>query len=118
MKRIFIAIAVVSLGAMFGITDLRGAQESKETKEPAKGEHFDGSGTVKKVEADLCVVTGLRYWLHPKEGSDIRLKPESKHDLQVLDRAAKENSTVHVTGAWDEAVECHYVKISKVHSTK
>ncbi len=118
MKNIFSAIAVVSLGLTFAVTDLRGAQESKKTKEPAKGEHFDGGGTVKRLEADICMVTGLRYWLHPKKGADVKLQPESKHDSQVLDRAAKNNSKVHVTGNWDEAVKCHYVKVSKAEETK
>ncbi|HYY12873.1 MAG TPA: hypothetical protein VE758_00405 [Chthoniobacterales bacterium] len=118
MKNVFIAIIVASLGATFAVTDLQGAKESKKTNEPAKGEHFDGSGTVKRLEADVCMVTGLHYWLHPSKGADVRLKPESKRDSQVLDRAAKASSKVHVTGTWDEAVECHYVKVSKAAEVK
>jgi hypothetical protein len=64
------------------------------------------------------MVTGLHYWLHPSKGADVRLEPESKRDSQVLDRAAENNSKVHVTGTWDEAVECHYVKVSKAAEVK
>lgn len=113
-----IGLVVISLGLTFAVMDIQGAQESKKTKEPAKGERFDGGGTVKRLEADVCMVTGLHYWLHPSKGSDVRLKPESKHDSQVLDRAAKDNSKVHVSGTWDEAVECHYVKVSKAQEVK
>jgi hypothetical protein len=112
-----IGIVVISLGLTFGVIAVQGAQEPK-NKEPAKGEHFDGSGTVKRLEADPCLLTGLHYWLHPRKGTDVRLEAESKHDSQLLDRAAKANSKVHVTGTWDEAVKCHYVKVSKAQEVK
>jgi hypothetical protein len=119
MKNIFIGLIAAVFGVTFAMADLQGAQaKSKESKEPAKGEHFDMGGTVKKVEMDICMVTGLHYWLHPKKGEDVRLYPTSKHDSQVLDDAAKNNSSVHVTGTWDESVQCHYVRISKVGKLK
>ena len=121
MKNILIGLIVVTFGGALTIANLPGAEaKSKESKQRAgaKGEHFDMTGTVKKNEIDLCMVTGLRYWLHPKKGEDIRLKPTSKHDSQVLDAAAKNNSSVHVSGTWEQAVECRYVQISKVEKIK
>jgi hypothetical protein len=116
--RSMIRIVVISLGLTFAVMDVQGAQESKKTKEPTKGEHFDGSGTVRRLEADPCLLTGLHYWLHPSKGTDVRLQSESKRDSQVLDRAAKNDSKVHVSGTWDEAVKCHYVKVSKAQEVK
>ena len=119
MKNILIGLIAAVFGVTLGMADLQGAQaKSKQSKEPAKGEHFDMSGTVKKVEMDICMVTGLHYWLHPKKGEDVRLYPTTKHDSQVLDDAAKNNSSVHVTGTWDESVQCHYVRISRVGKLK
>ena len=121
MKNIVIGLIAVALGATLNMADLQGAQtKSKESKQQAgaEGEHFDMNGTVKKNEIDLCMATGLRYWLHPKKGEDVRLKPMSKHDSQVLDDAAKNNSSVHVSGTWQQTVECHYVQISKVGRIK
>jgi len=121
MKKIIVGFFAVAVGGALSMADVQGAQaKSKESKAQteAKGEHFDMSGTVKKLEMDLCMVTGLRYWLHPTKGEDVRLKPTSKHDSQMLDNAAKNNSSVHVTGTWDQAVECRYVRISKVEKSK
>ena len=121
MKNILIGLIAVALGATLNMADLQGAQtKSKESKQQAgaKGEHFDMRGTVKKMEIDICMATGLRYWLHPKKGEDVRLKPMSKQDSQLLDDAAKNNSSIRVWGTWDEAVECRYVQISKVEKIK
>jgi len=119
MKNILIGLIAAVFCVTLGVAELQGAQaKSKESKEPAKGDSFDMSGTVKKVEMDICMVTGLHYWLHPKKGEDVRLYPTSKHDSHVLDDAAKNNSSVHVSGTWDEAVQCHYVRISRVSKIK
>jgi len=119
MKNILIGLIAADFCVTLGVAELQGAQaKSKESKEPAKGDSFDMSGTVKKVEMDICMVTGLHYWLHPKKGEDVRLYPTSKHDSHVLDDAAKNNSSVHVSGTWDEAVQCHYVRISRVSKIK
>jgi hypothetical protein len=73
MKNIFIGLTATVFGVTLGIAHLQGAQaKSKESKDPAKGEHFDMSGTIKKVEMDICMVPGLHYWLHPKKGEDVR----------------------------------------------
>ena len=119
MKNILIGLIAVAFGVTLSMTDLQGAQaKSKQSKQPAKGEHFDMIGMVKKAEMDPCMLTGLHYWLHPKKGEDFRLNPTSKHDSQVLDNAAKNNSSVHVTGTWEEAVKCSYVQASKVEKIK
>ena len=119
MKNILIGLIAAVFCVTLGVAELQGAQaKSKESKEPAKGDSFDMSGTVKKVEMDICMVTGLHYWLHPKKGEDVRLYPTSKHHSHVLDDAAKNNSSVHVSGTWDEAVQCHYVRISRVSKIK
>jgi len=119
MKNKLIGLIAAVFCVTLGVAELQGAQaKSKESKEPAKGDSFDMSGTVKKVEMDICMVTGLHYWLHPKKGEDVRLYPTSKHDSQVLGDAAKNNSSVHVSGTWDEAVQCHYVRISRVSKIK
>src|SRR5947209_7475959 len=92
MKNIVIGLIAVAFGATLNMADLQGTQtKSKESKQQAeaKGEHFDMRGTVKKMEIDICMVTGLRYWLHPKRGEDVRLKPMSKHDSQILDDAPR-----------------------------
>jgi hypothetical protein len=119
MKNILVGLIAAIFAVTLGMADLQGAQaKSKESKEPAKGEHFDMNGTVKKVEMDICMVTGLHYWLHPKKGEDVRLYPASEHQSQVLDSAAKNNTSVHVTGTWDESMQCHYVRISNVAKLK
>jgi len=119
MKNVLIGLIAAVFAAMLAMVDLEGAQaKSKTSKDPAKGEHFDMRGTVKKVQMDICMVTGLHYWLHPKKGENVRLYPTSKHDSEVLDNVAKNNSSVHVAGTWEEAVQCHYVQISKVEKIK
>jgi hypothetical protein len=119
MKNLLIGLIAVAFGGALSVANLQGAAaKSKQSKPPAKGEHFDMSGTVKKNEIDFCMVTGLHYSLHPKKGDEVKLKPTSKHDSQILDDAAKNNSSVHVAGTWQQTVECHYVQISKVEKIK
>jgi len=64
------------------------------------------------------MVTGLRWALHPENGDDVKIYPKTKHATDVLDQAAKNKSTVHVTGTWKQTAECHYVETSKVTVAK
>jgi hypothetical protein len=60
------------------------------------------------------MVTGLRWALHPAKGEDVKVYPKTNHATDVLDRAAKNKSTVQVSGTWKETVKCLYVETSKV----
>src|SRR5438874_5276885 len=97
---------------------IQAAEKSGDTKTPRAGEAFSGSGTVIKNNIDICMVTGLRWALHPESGEDVKVYPKTKHATEVLDQASKNNSTVHVNGTWKQTAECHYVETSKVAITK
>jgi hypothetical protein len=92
--------------------------EKSSNKTPKAGEAFSGRGTVIKNNVDICMVTGLRWALHPENGEDVKIYPKTKHTTDVLDRAAKNKSTIHVSGTWKQTAECHYVEISKVTIAK
>ena len=64
------------------------------------------------------MVTGLRWALHPENAEDVKIYPKTKHTTDVLDRAAKNKSTIRVTGTWKQTVDCHYVEISRVTIVK
>src|SRR5436190_9757420 len=93
---------------------IQAAEKSSDTKTPKAVESFSRSGTVIKNNVDICMVTGLRWALHPENGEDVKIYPKTKHATDMLDRAAKIKSTVRVTGTWKQTVECHYVETSKV----
>jgi hypothetical protein len=92
--------------------------KSKEKQTPKAGQSYSGSGTVIKNNVDICMVTGLRWALHPENGEEVKVYPKTKHATEALDQAAKNNSTVHVAGTWKESLGCHYVETSKVSSAK
>jgi len=108
------AFALLALAA----PTIQAAEKSSHAKTPKVGESFSKSGTVIKNNVDICMVTGLRWALHPENGEDVKIYPKSKHATDVLDRAAKNKSTVRVTGTWKQTVECHYVETSKVTVSK
>lgn len=105
-----VALALLALAA----PTIQAAEKSSDTKTPKAGESFSRSGTVIKNNVDICMVTGLRWALHPENGEDVKIYPKTKHATDMLDRAAKNKSTVRVTGTWKQTVECHYVETSKV----
>ena len=105
-----VAFALLALAA----PTIQAAEKSSDTKTPKAGEWFSRSGTVIKNNVDICMVTGLRWALHPENGEDVKIYPKTKHATDMLDRAAKNESTVRVTGTWKQTVECHYVETSKV----
>ena len=107
-----VAFALLALAA----PTIQAAEKSSDTKKT--GESFSRSGTVIKNNVDICMVTGLHWALHPENGEDVRIYPKTKHATDVLDRAAKNKSTVRVTGTWKQTVECHYVETSKVTVVK
>ncbi|PYI97068.1 MAG: hypothetical protein DMF00_14315 [Verrucomicrobia bacterium] len=109
-----VAFALLALAA----PTIQAAEKSSDTKTPKAGESFSRSGTVIKNNVDICMVTGLRWALHPENGEDVKIYPKTKHATDVLDRAAKNKSTVRVTGTWKQTVECHYVETSKVTVVK
>lgn len=105
-----LAFALLALAA----SPIQAAKESSDTKTPKPGESFSRSGTVIKNNVDICMVTGLRWALHPENGENVKIYPKTKHATDVLDRAAKHQATVRVTGTWRETVQCHYAETSKV----
>ena len=111
----FVAFALLALATA---PTVQAAEKSSDKKTPKAGESFSGSGTVIKNNVDICMVTGLRWALHPENGEDVKIYPKTKHATDVLDRAAKNKSTVRVTGTWKQTVECHYVETSKVTVVK
>src|ERR1051325_10676461 len=113
MKTVLSGLVALALLALASPT-IQAAEKSSGTKTPKAGESFSKSGTVIKNNVDICMVTGLRWALHPENGEDVKVYPKTKHATEVLDRAAKNNSTVRVTGAWKQTAECHYVETSKV----
>ena len=122
MKNILSGLFGFALVAALAAAPMQGAEAKKKEKEtepaPKAGEAYSGSGTVTKNDIDICMVTGLRYWLHPKNKEEVRVYPKSKHESEVLDDAVKNKSTVHVAGTWKETVQCHYVETSKVEKVK
>jgi hypothetical protein len=120
MKTILSGLSAFALMAALAAAPAQAAEaKAKEEKPtPKAGEAYHGSGTVKKNEIDICMVTGLRYWLHPKSEEDVRLYAKSDHDSKMLDDAVKNKWTVHVTGTWKQTVECHYVETSNVEKVK
>jgi len=120
MKTILSGLFAFALVAALAAAPAQAAEaKRKENKHtPKAGEPYHGSGTVTKNDIDICMVAGLRYWLHPKSEEDVRVYPKSKHDSQVLDDAVKNKSTVHVTGTWKQTMECLYVETSKVEKVK
>ena len=117
MKIVFSGLVALALLTLGGPT-IQAAEKASDTKTPKTGDSFHGSGTVIKNNADICIVTGLRWALHPENGEDVKVYPKTKHATDVLDQAAKNNSTVRVTGAWKQTAECHYVETSKVTVAK
>jgi len=105
-----VAFALLALAA----PTIQAAEKSSDTKTPKAGESFSRSGTVIKNNVDICMVTGLRWALHPDNDEDVKIYPKTKHATDMLDRAAQNKSTVRVTGTWKQTVECHYVETSKV----
>src|ERR1700746_4221929 len=117
MKIALSGMVAFALLALAGPT-FQAAEKSRDTKTPKTGESFSKSGTVIKNNVDICMVTGLRWALHPENGEDVKIYPKTKHATDMLDRAAKNKSTVRVTGTWKQTVECHYVETCKVTVTK
>jgi hypothetical protein len=111
MKIFLSGLAAVAL--MVGSVT-QAAEKSADKKEPKAGESYTGSGTVIKNNVDICMVAGLRWALHPENKEEVKIYPKTKRTTDVLDRAAKNDSTVRVTGTWKKTAECHYVEISKV----
>jgi hypothetical protein len=117
MKIVFSGLVVLTLLTLAGPT-IQAAEKASDTKTPKAGDSFHGSGTVIKNNVDICIVTGLRWALHPEDGEDVKIYPKTKHATEVLDRAATNKSTVRVTGTWKQTAECHYVETSKVTVVK
>ena len=114
MKKVLSSLAAFALFALIAMPTVRATEKSSDKKTPKEGESYSGSGTVIKNNIDICMVTGLRWALHPESGEDVKVYPKTEHATHVLDQAAKNNSTVHVTGTWKQTAECHYVETSKV----
>jgi len=96
MKIVFSGLVAFALLTFAGPT-IQAAEKSSDTKTPKAGDSFRRSGTVIKNNVDICIITGLRWALHPEEGEDVKVYPKTEHATDVLDRAAKNNSTVRVT---------------------
>src|SRR5438105_15776220 len=111
----FVAFALLALATA---PTVQAAEKSSDKKTPTAGEYYSGSGTVIKNNVDICMVTGLRWALHPENGEEVKVYPKTKHATEALDLAAKNNSKVHVAGTWKETLGCHYVETSKVSTVK
>jgi hypothetical protein len=118
MKIVVNGLVAFTLFGLVAATGLQAAEKSNEKKTPKAGESFSGTGTVIKNNVDICMVTGLRWALHPEAAEDVKIYPKTKHATDVLDQAAKNNSTVRVSGTWKETVQCHYVETSRVTIVK
>jgi len=118
MKIILSGFAAFALLALVAAPTVQAAEKSSDKKTPKAGESFSGSGTVIKNNVDICMVTGLRWALHPEKGEDVKVYPKTNHVTDVMDRAAKNKSTVRVSGTWKETLDCHYVETSKVTIVK
>ena len=118
MKILLSGLAAFALFALILMPATQAAEKSSDKKTPKEGQSYSGSGTVIKNNIDICMVTGLRWALHPESGEDVKVYPKTKHATEVLDQASKNNSTVHVNGTWKQTAECHYVETSKVAITK
>jgi len=118
MKILLSGLAAFALFALIPMPATQGAEKSSDKKTPKEGQSYSGSGTVIKNNIDICMVTGLRWALHPESGEDVKVYPKTKHATEVLDQASKNKSTVHVNGTWKETAKCHYVETSKVAITK
>ena len=114
MKILLPGLMAVTLSLLIAWPTVQAAEKSSDKKIPKTGESYSGSGTVIKNNVDICMVTGLRWALHPENAEEVKIYPKTNHATDVLDRAAKNNSTVHLTGTWKQTMECHYVETSKV----
>src|SRR2546423_2783807 len=98
MKIVLSSLAALAVLALAAAPPIQAAEKSSDKKTPKEGESFSGSGTVIKNNVDICMVTGLRWALHPKKGEDVKIYPKTNQETDVLDRAAKNKSTVRVSG--------------------
>ena len=114
MKILLSGLAASALFALILMPATQAAEKSSDKKTPKEGQSYSGSGTVIKNNIDICMVTGLRWALHPESGEDVKVYPKTDHATEALDKAAKNKSTVRVSGAWKETAKCHYVETSKV----
>lgn len=114
MKILLPGLTALTLSLLIAWPTVQAAEKSSDKKTPKEGQSYSGSGTVIKNNIDICMVTGLRWALHPESGEDVKVYPKTQHATDVLDQAAKNKSTVHLTGTWKQTVECHYVETSKV----
>ena len=76
-----VAFALLALAA----PTIQAAEKSSDTKTPKAGESFSRSGTVIKNNVDICMVTGLRWALHPRKWRGREDLPED----QTCDRRAR-----------------------------
>ena len=118
MKILLSGLATLALFALILMPATQAAEKSSDKKEPKEGQSYSGSGTVIKNNIDICMVTGLRWALHPESGEDVKVYPKTQHATDAMDKAAKNKSTVHVSGTWKKTAECHYVETSKVTISK
>jgi hypothetical protein len=118
MKILLSGLAAFALVTLTIVPVVQAAEKSGDKKAPKEGQAYSGSGTVIKNNIDICMVTGLRWALHPESGEDVKVYPKTDAAMKVLDKAAKNKSSVHVSGTWKKSAECHYVETSKVMIVK
>lgn len=118
MKILFTGLAALALCTLALVPMVNAAEKSNDKKAPKEGQAYSGSGTVIKNNIDICMVTGLRWALHPESGEDVKVYPKTDGATKGLDKAAKSKSTVRVSGTWKETAKCHYVETSKVTIVK
>jgi hypothetical protein len=118
MKILLTGLAAFALCTLTVVPVVNAAEKSSDKKTPKEGQAYSGSGTVIKNNIDICMVTGLRWALHPESGEEVKVYPKTDAATKVLDKAATNKSTVHVSGTWKKTAECHYVETSKVTIAK
>ena len=72
MKIVLSGVVAFALLAL-AVPAVYAAEKSSDTKTPKAGEAFSRSGTVIKNNIDICMVTGLRWALHPEKGDDVKI---------------------------------------------
>ena len=107
---LFFAAAIVALAA---------EKETAKKTAVKTGTVFDMTGTVTKHGVDNCMEGDIKYDLHPTSGGAVRLSDGHRHDLMVLEEAARNGKPVRVEGTWQAGLrpDCSYVKVNKATAT-
>jgi len=116
MKRKTTTKILLLLTSFALLAGLANAAEPQKDKPAKPGKPFNMTGTVTKHGVDTCMEGKVTHDLHPPASEKtVRLSAKSKHDLTVLNKAAKSGGRVRVIGTKLPGLrpECAYVETSK-----